>query len=77
MNQVPKFLLADNSNYPDSIYVVHTEYPRFIYDISNDEIILDDDDIEDEDKENITQELSSLIEEAQAFYDSEMSEYDK
>ncbi|MBP7510059.1 MAG: hypothetical protein KA807_19765 [Prolixibacteraceae bacterium] len=28
---LPKFLLADNSQEkPDSIYVVHTEYPRFI-----------------------------------------------
>ncbi len=28
---LPKFLLADNSQEkPDSIYVVHTEFPRFI-----------------------------------------------
>lgn len=28
---LPKFLLADNSQErPDSIYVVHNEYPRFI-----------------------------------------------
>lgn len=28
---LPKFLLADNSQeYPDTIYVVHTEPPRFI-----------------------------------------------
>ena len=28
---LPKFLLADNSQeYPDTIYVVHTEEPKFI-----------------------------------------------
>ena len=28
--ELPKFLLGDNTDYPTAIFVVHTEYPRFI-----------------------------------------------
>ena len=27
--KLPKFLLADNSDFPEDLFVVHTEYPRF------------------------------------------------
>ena len=35
---VPKFLLSSNSDLPEKLFVVHTEYPRFILNIINDEI---------------------------------------
>ena len=35
---IPKFLLGDNSEFPDAIFVVHTEFPRFIIDLTKDEI---------------------------------------
>ncbi len=28
--ELPKFLIADTSELEDAIFVVHTEYPRFI-----------------------------------------------
>ena len=35
---LPKFLLADNSNFPDDIFVLHTEFPRFLINLKDDEI---------------------------------------
>ena len=68
---LPKFLIADNSSLKDDLFVVHTEYPRFILNISNDEVHW----LEEFDKEeesSLASELKSLIESALAFFDSEM-----
>jgi hypothetical protein len=35
---LPKFLLADNSNSPEDIFVLHTEFPRFMINLKDDEI---------------------------------------
>ena len=68
---LPKFLIADNSSLKDDLFVVHTEYPRFILNISNDEVHwLEEFDKEDEN--SLTSESKPLIELALAFFDSEM-----
>ena len=36
--EVPKFLIADSSTLQDEIFVLHTDYPRFLLNVSNDEI---------------------------------------
>ena len=36
--EIPKFLLADNTDHPSSIFIVHTEFPRFIINLENDEV---------------------------------------
>jgi hypothetical protein len=35
---LPKFLIADNSELEDALFVIHTEYPRFILNVYNDDI---------------------------------------
>ena len=68
---IPKFLIADNSSLKDDLFVVHTEYPRFILNISNDEVHwLEEFDKEDE--SSLISESKPLIELALAFFDSEM-----
>ena len=69
--EVPKFLIADSSTLEDEIFVLHTEYPRFLLNVSNDEILwLEEFGKEDQDElEKITEEL---IEEALAFFDTEI-----
>ena len=68
---LPKFLIADNSSLKDDLFVVHTEYPRFILNISNDEVHwLEEFDKEDEG--SLASESKPLIELALAFFDSEM-----
>ena len=68
---LPKFLIGDNSSRKDDLFVVHTEYPRFVLNISNDEVHwLEEFDKEDE--SSLVSESKSLIESALAFFDSEM-----
>ena len=35
---LPEFLLADNADFPDAIFVVHTHFPRFIINLTNDDL---------------------------------------
>ncbi len=37
--EVPTFLIADNSSLEDEIFVLHTAYPRFLFNVSNDDIL--------------------------------------
>ena len=69
--ELPKFLIADNSSFKDELFIVHTEYPRFILNISNDEVHwLEEFDKEDE--ASLSSESEELIEAALSFYDAEM-----
>ena len=69
--ELPKFLIADNSSLQNVIFIIHTEYPRFIINISNDEVYwLEDFDKKDE--EVLQSESEQLINEAFNFYDKEM-----
>ena len=71
MEELPKFLLADNSSYDDNLFVVHTEYPRFILNVINDDLHwLEEFDRDDKSKLQIESEL--LIKKAFDFYDSEI-----
>lgn len=72
---MPKFLLADNTDFPDDIYVIHTEFPRFILNMFNDELEwLDDVDFGEE--EDVPAEIMQLLEDADKFYDREMDRYE-
>ncbi|WP_299334808.1 hypothetical protein [uncultured Psychroserpens sp.] len=74
--ELPKFILGDNTDYPNAIYVIHTEFPRFI-------INLEDDDVEwfeefdEHDQREIESEAENLIQAATDFYDREVSRYDE
>ena len=73
--QIPKFLLGDNTDFPSSIFIVHTEYPRFIINLENDEVEWLEE-FSDEDEEELSSEAESLIEQANAFYDREIARYE-
>ncbi|MFY7672466.1 hypothetical protein ACOSP6_15400 [Tenacibaculum sp. MEBiC06402] len=70
---LPKFLLADNSNHPEDIFVLHTEYPRFLINLKDDSVEWFED-LEGENEQELANELESLIDQAGKFYDSEMEE---
>jgi len=72
---LPKFLLADNSQFPEDIFVLHTEFPRFVINLKDDEIEWFED-LSEENEEDIANELPSLIEKASQFYDDEMTQYE-
>jgi hypothetical protein len=70
----PKFLVADNTDLPDAIYIVHTEFPAFILNLENDEVKWLDD-ITDESEGDLTKTLEGLIAEAEDFYTREVERY--
>ena len=68
---LPKFLIADNSSLQNVIFIIHTEYPRFIINVTNDEVSwLEDFDIKDE--KILHSESEQLINVAFNFYDKEI-----
>jgi hypothetical protein len=72
--ELPNFLLGDNTDYQDAIFVIHTEYPRFIINLVDDEIEWFES-LERNDEDELAIEVAGLIEEASAFYDREMKRY--
>lgn len=73
--EIPKFLIADNSQLEEALFVVHTEYPRFLLNVANDEIHWMEE-FDREDQEELESQTASLIEEALKFYDEEMLNFD-
>jgi hypothetical protein len=72
---LPKFLLADNSNFPDDIFVLHTEYPRFLINLKDDDVEWFED-LSGENEEDIATELAGLMDKAGEFYDTEMKQFE-
>ena len=72
---LPKFILGDNTDFPDSIFIIHTDYPRFILNLENDTIKWFENFSESDEEELLTQ-TKDLIEEASEFYDREVSRYE-
>ena len=68
---IPKFLIADNSSLKEEIFVLHTEYPRFLLNVSNDDILWLEEFGQD-DQEELEKVTQDLIEEALKFLDQEI-----
>lgn len=71
----PKFLLGDNTDYPDAIFVIHTEYPRFIINLQDDEVEWLED-FDQSDEKELAEQAEDLITQANEFYDREVSRYE-
>ncbi|NBU82648.1 MAG: hypothetical protein EBS55_13480 [Flavobacteriaceae bacterium] len=74
--QLPKFVLADNSDFPDDIFVIHLDFPRFIINLKDDEVEFMED-LEGEDETELESEMEHLITLASEFYDKEMEGYEE
>lgn len=74
--ELPKFVLGDNTDFPDDIFVIHLDFPRFVINLRNDEVEIIDD-IEEAEEQELSEELERLIVEATDFYDREIARYDE
>ena len=72
--EIPKFLLGDNTDYPKGIYIVHTEFPRFIINLEDDQVEWLEE-FSKEDQQELEEEAENLIDAATAFYDREVARY--
>jgi hypothetical protein len=69
-------VLGDNTDFPDDIFVIHLDFPRFVINLRNDEVEIIDD-IEEAEEQELSEELERLIVEATEFYDREIARYDE
>lgn len=74
--ELPKFILGDNTDFPKSIFVIHTEFPRFIINLEDDEVEWFED-FDQHDQKELELETENLIKEASEFYDREVARYDE
>ncbi len=73
--EFPKFLLGDNTDFQDAIFVIHTEFPRCIINLVDDEVEWLEE-FNTSDEEELLQESQIIIEAASNFYDREIERYD-
>lgn len=73
--KIPKFLLGDNTDHPDAIFVVHTEFPRFIIDLTTDEVEWLEE-FDPSDQQEVADQTEQFIMQAADFYDREVDRYD-
>ncbi|WP_159022977.1 hypothetical protein [Formosa sp. L2A11] len=74
--ELPKFILGDNTDYPNAIFVIHTEFPRFIINLEDDNVEWFED-FDQEDQREIEMETEGLIKKATDFYDREVARYEE
>lgn len=74
--ELPRFMLGDNTDYPNDIFIIHLEYPRCILNLLNDDIELLEE-VQDITDVELQQELEQILIQANAFYDREMLRYEK
>ena len=72
---LPKFLIADSSEFEDTVFVIHTAYPRFLINVINDEIHWMEE-FEKEDREVLESQTALLIDEALSYYDKEIKNFE-
>jgi len=74
--ELPKFILGDNTDFPKAIFVIHTEFPRFVINLENDEVDWLED-FDQHDQKELEMEIENLIEQASRFYDREVARYEE
>jgi len=73
--KIPKYILGDNTDFPKAIFVIHTEFPRFIINLENDEVEWFEE-FDTHDQKELESEVENYIKEATAFYDREVANYE-
>ena len=72
---LPKFLIADSSELKDTLFIIHTSYPRFFLNVINDEIHWMEE-FDKEDKLELESQTARLVKEALLFYDQEIKNFE-
>jgi hypothetical protein len=73
--ELPKFILGDNTDHPDAIFIIHTEFPRFIINLEDDEVEWFEE-FDQHDEKELETDMENYIQQATDFYDREVERYD-
>lgn len=72
--QLPKFVLADNTDFPDNLFVIHLEYPRFVIDLESEDIEFLEE-LDETEEVELKEEMDRLIDQAASFYEREIARF--
>jgi hypothetical protein len=79
--KIPKFLVGDNTECQDTVFIIHTESPKFILNLDTDDVIWMDDDLPEllgtADEAELTTAISELLALADEFYQREIDRYEE
>ena len=79
--EIPKFLVGDNTECQDSVFIIHTESPRFILNLDTDDVKWLDEDLSEllgtDDEAELTTAISKLLAQADEFYQREIDRYEE
>lgn len=79
--EIPKFLVGDNTEHPDAVFIIHTQAPKFILNLDNDDVKWLDDDLPEllgtDNEAELTTAISDLLAQADEFYQREIEHYEE
>ena len=79
--KIPKFLVGDNTDSQDTVFIVHTESPKFVLNLDTDDVMWMDDDLPEllgtADEAELTTAISELRALADEFYQREIDRYEE
>ena len=73
--ELPKFIIGDTTDFPNAIFVIHTEFPMFIINLEDDEVEWLEE-FDQHDEKELEMETENFIKQATAFYDREVARYE-
>jgi len=71
---LPKFVLADNTDFPDNLFVIHLEYPRIIIDLESEDLEFLEE-LDESEEVELKEEMDRLIDLAGEFYEREITRF--
>lgn len=79
--EIPKFLVGDNTECADTVFIIHTQAPKFILNLDNDDVKWLDDDLPEllgtDNEAELTTAISELLAQADEFYQREIDRYEE
>ena len=69
--ELPKFMMVEHSEHENDIFILHTEFPRFMVNLVTEDVEWFED-VSAEDENEIGVEMEKLIIAADKFYESEV-----
>jgi len=79
--KIPKFLVGDNTDSQDTVFIVHTESPKFVLNLDTDDVMWMDNDLPEllgtADEAELTTAISELLALADEFYQREIDRYEE
>jgi len=79
--EVPKFLVGDCTEQAETVFIIHTQSPKFILNLDTDDVMWLDDDLPEllgtDDEAELTTAISTILAEADDFYQKEIERYEE